>query len=267
MPPAGLLVYDADCGFCTRFARWTGRGVPWQEIDLASVGATSEELQTAAGWLEKGRITAWGAAAIANALIARGRGAAPIGHLIRTPVIRLLAAHIYRVVAANRHLLPGTSHACSISRSRGLGLRIGCFAAVTLVWVLGVVADQNWGQSYPALDQPSFWRVPGGESGQFIGQRVDIGLVDEDGTETVVDEHEFLPGPPSATDGVAQWLLSATPEEAERFVSDLKVRSPASSARALHIQLQQVTYDLSSGDLESTELTRERTIPIRGPGK
>ena len=40
-----MVIYDADCGFCTRSAEFLGRRSaceisPWQSLDLAAVGLT-----------------------------------------------------------------------------------------------------------------------------------------------------------------------------------------------------------------------------------
>lgn len=47
----GQVVYDADCGFCTRVAHWADHDpVSWQALDLAAVGATPEQADNFAGW-------------------------------------------------------------------------------------------------------------------------------------------------------------------------------------------------------------------------
>jgi predicted DCC family thiol-disulfide oxidoreductase YuxK len=111
----GQIVYDADCGFCTRSARWVDdRPVAWQSLDLAAVGATRDQADQFVGWLEDGRISALGAPAIAAALRARGGWTRPLGRLIDLPGVRRLAARTYPVVARHRHRLPGGTAACRI---------------------------------------------------------------------------------------------------------------------------------------------------------
>ena len=111
----GRIVYDADCGFCTRSARWVDADpVAWQDLDLGSVGATRAEAEAFAGWLEDGRIRALGAPAIAAALRARGGWTRPLGHALDLPGVRRLAAVVYRFVAAHRHRLPGGTDACRL---------------------------------------------------------------------------------------------------------------------------------------------------------
>lgn len=74
------LIYDADCGFCTRSAKWLARTgnvniKPWQGIqDLEALGLTKEMVETAAYWADGGEVRAGAEAAIAEALIAKGGG-------------------------------------------------------------------------------------------------------------------------------------------------------------------------------------------------
>ena len=111
----GQIVYDADCGFCVRSAHWVDdHPVAWQTLDLATVGATQGQADRYVGWLDGGRIRALGAPAIATALRARGGWTGPLGWLIERPGIRYVAAAAYRILAANRHRLPGGTQACRI---------------------------------------------------------------------------------------------------------------------------------------------------------
>jgi predicted DCC family thiol-disulfide oxidoreductase YuxK len=111
----GQIVYDADCGFCTRSAHWVDtRPVAWQSLDLAAVDATPEQADNFAGWLVDGRIRALGAPAIAAALVARGGWTRPLGWFLDLPGVRRLAAAGYPVLARNRHRLPGGTAACRL---------------------------------------------------------------------------------------------------------------------------------------------------------
>lgn len=114
----GQIVFDADCGFCTRTAHWVDtRPVAWQSLDLDAVGATREQADNFAGWLVDGRIRALGAPAIAAALRARGGWTRPVGRLVDLPGVRRPAAVVYRAVAAHRHRLPGGTEACRLDRT------------------------------------------------------------------------------------------------------------------------------------------------------
>lgn len=120
--PSGTLVYDADCGFCTVCANWlaahgTATLEPWQALDLESLGLSTDDVTTAAYWLDAdGAVAAHGAGAIAAAL-RTCRGAYPLlGRFISLPVIRSVAAVAYGVVARNRHRLPGGTAACKLDQ-------------------------------------------------------------------------------------------------------------------------------------------------------
>ncbi|MCX6396073.1 MAG: DUF393 domain-containing protein [Propionibacteriales bacterium] len=112
----GQLVYDADCGFCTRSAAWIDpAAVPWHTLDLVAVGVTEQVAGANAGWLVDGRITRLGAPAIAAALRTRPGAARLLGWLLTVPGIRGLAGVVYPRIAANRHRMPGGTAACRIA--------------------------------------------------------------------------------------------------------------------------------------------------------
>lgn len=120
MKPTGTLVYDADCGFCTRTADWVaarGRATiqPWQTLDLAAHGLTVDDVTQAAYWLDAdGRVAGRGAGAAAEAL-KTCRGAWPlVGRLGYARPFRPLADRVYAWVARNRYRMPGSSDACRL---------------------------------------------------------------------------------------------------------------------------------------------------------
>lgn len=113
-----FLVYDADCGFCTRSAKWLARSQrvhikPWQALDLEQHGLTEEMVTEAAYWYDNGSLQA-GEAAIAQALIARGGVWQIPGRVILLPGIRFVASRVYKVIARNRHAMPGGTNACKL---------------------------------------------------------------------------------------------------------------------------------------------------------
>ena len=118
------MVYDADCGFCTRSAEFLGRRsdceiTPWQSLDLAAAGLTEDDVRTAAYWVENGRTPRRGARAIAAALRScRGVVYRLLGRLIDLAPVRPLAAWVYGLVARYRYHLPGASSS-SASRLPG----------------------------------------------------------------------------------------------------------------------------------------------------
>ena len=119
--PRPALVYDGDCGFCTRSAALARRVlpadcavVPSQGADLAAVGTTAERARREALWVPRTGEVVGGARAVAAALREAGSGWALLGRLLQLPPIGLLADAVYRVVAANRMRLPGGTAACAL---------------------------------------------------------------------------------------------------------------------------------------------------------
>jgi predicted DCC family thiol-disulfide oxidoreductase YuxK len=119
------LIFDGDCAFCTSSAHWLARRlrrlrgpnarlVAWQFTDLAALGTTAERTRREALWVSTDGTLYGGAAAFAAWLKFRGGAYAIVGRAIDLPVIRALAAAVYRVIAKNRHRMPGGSPACAL---------------------------------------------------------------------------------------------------------------------------------------------------------
>ena len=116
-----LLIFDGDCGFCSRCARFVARRLPtgaevkpWQRTDLAAYGVAPEQAQYEIVWVgADGRIDG-GAQAIARLLLDCGRLWTLPGLLLRVPPFRWLGHGLYRLVANNRYRLPGGSAACKV---------------------------------------------------------------------------------------------------------------------------------------------------------
>ena len=112
-----LLVYDGECGFCIRSARWIAarlpaeaRVEPWQSLDLAKLELSQPGAQAAVWWVDdRGSRPrrCRGANAIGRALVAAGGAWGIAGRLIIHPPLCWLARPIYALIAANRHRLPG----------------------------------------------------------------------------------------------------------------------------------------------------------------
>jgi len=115
-----MLIYDGECGFCKRSARWIEQRlpagtpvVPWQSLDLDAVGLTRAQVESAAWWLDRRGGPHGGHLAIGRALVAARGGWPVVGALILVPPFRWLAAPAYRWVANNRHRMPGATDACA----------------------------------------------------------------------------------------------------------------------------------------------------------
>ncbi|MBB4942552.1 putative DCC family thiol-disulfide oxidoreductase YuxK [Streptosporangium album] len=115
-----VMIFDGDCGFCTTSVRFAERvfGVrarvtPWQFADLTALGTTRERAEREVLWVERGRVYG-GAQAVARLLIAAGPPWILAGLVLRIPPFRWVARGAYRLVAKNRHRLPGGTPACSL---------------------------------------------------------------------------------------------------------------------------------------------------------
>lgn len=118
-----ILIYDADCGFCTSSARWyasvagdSARIAPWQSLDLAALGLTEATASTAVQWHANGRNWS-GADACAQAMKAVPGPWRFAGVLLGMPGVIHLARLVYPVIAKNRHRLPGATDACKLPQS------------------------------------------------------------------------------------------------------------------------------------------------------
>ncbi len=116
-----ILLFDGDCAFCTRSARFiTDRIRPradviaWQAVNLADFGLTPQQCSTALQWVNDSGESRAGAAAITAMLREAGGGWSALGAFGDLPGVRSLAAVTYRVIASNRHRLPGGTAACEL---------------------------------------------------------------------------------------------------------------------------------------------------------
>jgi predicted DCC family thiol-disulfide oxidoreductase YuxK len=115
------LVFDGDCGFCTRSValmpksiRRTTTVVPYQRADLAALGLTEAECAEAVQWVADDGTHASGSVACARALQAGSPLLRIAGTLLLIPPLSWLSAALYRLVAANRMHLPGGTPACAL---------------------------------------------------------------------------------------------------------------------------------------------------------
>jgi predicted DCC family thiol-disulfide oxidoreductase YuxK len=117
-----ILIFDGDCAFCTKSAAFITQRIrpstdvqAWQSADLDALRLTPEQCSTAVQWVgDSGQIRS-GAAAITAMLREAGPGWSALGAIGELPGVRSLAAATYRVIASNRHRLPGGTAACDTS--------------------------------------------------------------------------------------------------------------------------------------------------------
>ena len=121
------LVFDGDCAFCTSSVNWGKRHlgapvdfVPWQEMDLEGVGLTQAQTERAVQWLpasdRRGTIRS-GAGAVGRLLLTSRWPWRALAAPTLIPPFSWVAAVVYRLVAANRHRLPGGTPACAVPAS------------------------------------------------------------------------------------------------------------------------------------------------------
>ena len=116
-----VLVYDGDCGICTRSVEWAERHltrdvdvVAFQDADLDALGLTRQQCERAVQWVARDGQISSAHHAVGELLAASGRRWLPLAFLARTPPFSWVAGACYRWVAANRHRLPGGTPACSL---------------------------------------------------------------------------------------------------------------------------------------------------------
>lgn len=122
-----MLAFDGDCAFCTSCARLLERIGPqaeivaWQLADLDELGITAAQAAEAVRWIDLDGTVRTGHEAIAAALGTAGRPWRIAGRAMLLPLISPLAAAGYRLIARNRHRLPGGAPACAAGRGRPHG--------------------------------------------------------------------------------------------------------------------------------------------------
>lgn len=116
----GTLVFDGNCGFCTRSRnllikldrRHRMSTVPLQQPGVPErVGVSREELGKSVYWVADDGTRCSGAEAVNAALSAAVGSTIPL-RVYRLPGVRRAQDAAYRWVAANRHRLPGTTPWC-----------------------------------------------------------------------------------------------------------------------------------------------------------
>ncbi|MGQ0623268.1 MAG: thiol-disulfide oxidoreductase DCC family protein [Sporichthyaceae bacterium] len=116
-----LLIFEGDCGFCNRCARFISRRLPtsaelkpWQRVNLDAYGVSEARARYEIVWVAADGRLDGGAQAVARLLLDCGKGWAALGALLRVPPIRWLAHGCYRTMARMRTRLPGGGPACGM---------------------------------------------------------------------------------------------------------------------------------------------------------
>lgn len=117
-----LLLFDGDCAFCTasvnvlrRYVRPRAEVIAWQHADLAALGVTADQCQRSIQWIaHSGAPATTQGRAVAAALRVGVQPWRLVGRAMGLPGIVQLADAAYRIVAANRYRLPGSTPACQL---------------------------------------------------------------------------------------------------------------------------------------------------------
>lgn len=122
--PGGLLLYDADCGFCTRVAGLAPRlGLatrvqPMQAADLPGLGVDPERATRELPFVRAGGGVTYGHRAVAAALRTGGWWWSSVGRLVDSRAADRPMAAVYRWVSRHRGSLPGSTAACALPDER-----------------------------------------------------------------------------------------------------------------------------------------------------
>jgi predicted DCC family thiol-disulfide oxidoreductase YuxK len=121
LPPSrGVLLYDADCGFCTRAALFLAARRPLVAVrpmaaaDLDALGVDAVRARREIPLLRGDGTLAWGARAIGEALACCPAPWRWAGRVILAPVAFPLSARVYAWVSEHRGDLPGGTGACQV---------------------------------------------------------------------------------------------------------------------------------------------------------
>ena len=116
----GVLLYDPDCGFCTRAAGWVGKlgcecaVVPGLPATLRASGVDPDRARREIPFIdEHGRVT-WGSDAVASALATGPLPTRLAARVLMARGVREVAQVVYRFVARHRHRLPGGTAVCAM---------------------------------------------------------------------------------------------------------------------------------------------------------
>lgn len=116
-----VLLFDGDCGFCSASIDWLRArrllgypARPWQRVPAGQLPVGRERLDNEVVLIRPGHPPVGGADALAAAV-----GAAPsrlrvVGAVVGRAPARHVARAVYRIIARNRHRMPGGTAACRL---------------------------------------------------------------------------------------------------------------------------------------------------------
>ncbi len=121
--PRALVLYDPDCGFCTRTAHQVGRwhrGIDIEPITarrLREHGIDPGRAEREMPYVAPDGSIAYGHRAWAGILRAGPWPTRILGRAMTAPGLDRLSASVYRWVAEHREILPGGNPSCALPAS------------------------------------------------------------------------------------------------------------------------------------------------------
>jgi predicted DCC family thiol-disulfide oxidoreductase YuxK len=115
-----VLLFDADCGFCTRVARLAptlrlaADVKPLQSVDLEALGVSPDRASKEIPFVAEDGTVSYGHEAFANVMRTGPWPGRAAGRLALVWPASQVGRAVYRVVARNRHRLPGATDACRL---------------------------------------------------------------------------------------------------------------------------------------------------------
>ncbi len=116
-----LALYDADCGFCTRWIGVVQRRVPGvavaplNRVDLAALGVDPGRTELEMPLVRPDGSVVYGHLAWADILRAAPAPACWLGVVLGSRLLQRPARGVYTWIARHRHRLPGGTPACSLN--------------------------------------------------------------------------------------------------------------------------------------------------------
>lgn len=116
-----IVLYDGDCAFCSSAVRFAQKYIAhqiqfaaFQQTELNKYGLSTTRCQESLKFINHAGEIYSAQDAIAELLISAKRGWKLIGIALKLPGINFIAALGYKLVAANRHRLPGGTPTCKL---------------------------------------------------------------------------------------------------------------------------------------------------------